>query len=90
MRPLKSAAQGPQGALFRTELLHLVDPAHPLVRLAGEIDWAGFETAPGAAYADSKVGRPPAPTRLLVALHYLKYAFDLSDENVLLQWVENP
>jgi IS5 family transposase len=90
MKPPKSAVEDPQGALFQTELAHLVDPQHPLVRLAGEIDWSSFETAFGAAYADSKVGRPPAPTRLLVALHYLKYTFDLSDEGVLLQWVENP
>lgn len=90
MKPPRSAVEDPQGALFRTELMHLVNAAHPLIRLAGEIDWASFETAFGAAYADSRVGRPPAPTRLLVALHYLKYTFDLSDESVLLQWVENP
>ncbi len=29
-------------------------------------------------------------TRLLVALHYLKYQHDLSDEAVVQQWVENP
>jgi len=90
MKPPKSAVEDPQGALFRTELAHLVHAAHPLVRLAGEIDWSSFETAFGAAYADSKVGRPPAPTRLLVALHYLKYTSDLSDEGVLAAWVENP
>ncbi len=90
MKPPKSAVEDPQGALFQTELAHLVDAAHPLVRLAGEIDWASFETVFGVAYADSKVGRPPVPTRLLVALHYLKYTFDLSDEGVLAQWVENP
>jgi len=90
MRPPKSAVEDPQGALFQTELAHLVDERHPLVRLAGEIDWAAFDEAFGVAYADSNVGRPPAPTRLLVALHYLKYTFDLSDENVILRWLENP
>ena len=90
MKPPKSAVEDPQGALFQAELVHLVHAAHPLVRLASEIDWASFEAAFGAAYADSKVGRPPAPTRLLVALHYLKYASDLSDEGVLAAWVENP
>src|SRR5690606_26396854 len=59
------------------------------VRLASEIDWASFDTALGVAYSDSKVGRPPAPTRLLVALHYLKFSSDLSDEAVLAAWVEN-
>jgi len=79
-----------QRQLFQTELVHLVDERHPLVRLAGEIDWAAFDEAFGVAYADSNVGRPPAPTRLLVALHDLKYTFDLSDENVILRWLENP
>ena len=90
MKPPKSAVEDPQGALFQTELAHLVDPQHPLVRLASEIDWASFDTALGGAYSDSKVGRPPAPTRLLVALHYLKFSSDLSDEAVLAAWVENP
>ena len=67
MKPPKSRVEDPQGVLFQTELAHLVHAAHPLVRLAGEIDWVSFDTALGAAYADSKVGRPPAPTRLLVA-----------------------
>ncbi len=26
----------------------------------------------------------------MVALHYLKYRYDLSDDVVLAQWVENP
>ncbi len=88
MKPPKRAVEGPRGALYKTELVHLVDAAHPLVRLAGEIDWVGFETAFGAAYAESRVGRPPASKRLPVALHYLKYTFDLSDEDVLLRWVK--
>src|SRR5208337_1450911 len=29
-------------------------------------------------------------TRLMVALHYLKYQQDLSDEDVVAVWVENP
>lgn len=28
--------------------------------------------------------------RLLVGLHYLKHAFDLSDEEVVLRWLESP
>ena len=43
MKPPKSAVEDPQGALFQTELAHLVDPQHPLVRLASEIDWASFD-----------------------------------------------
>ena len=34
--------------------------------------------------------RPGISTRLMVALHYLKYQQDLSDEDVVVLWVENP
>ncbi len=88
MRPRKSASEDPQGALFKTELRYLVDEGHPLVRLAGEVDWQQLEVAFGSAYGYA--GRPGIPTRLMVALHYLKYTFDLSDEGVVLAWVENP
>ena len=42
----------------------------------------------GVLYAEQ--GRPGVPIRLLVGLHYLKHAFDLSDEEGVLRWVENP
>ena len=35
-------------------------------------------------------GRPSCPVRLMVALHYLKYASGMSDEAVLDEWLENP
>jgi IS5 family transposase len=35
-------------------------------------------------------GRPGVSTRLMVALHYLKYTHNLSDEDVVAGWVENP
>lgn len=88
MKPRKSASEDPQGALFKTELRYLVDERHPLVRLAGEVDWEQFDESFGLAYSDA--GRPGIPTRLMVALHYLKYTFDLSDELVVQGWVENP
>jgi len=39
---------------------------------------------------DAELGRPGLPIRLVVGLHYLKHAFDLSDEEVVMRWVENP
>ena len=75
--------------MFRSELGNLIDLSHPLARLAGEIDWDHFESVFGATYADG-VGRPAIPTRLMVSLHYLKFAFDLSDEDVVGLWAENP
>lgn len=62
---------------------------HPLVKLAGAIDWQRFEEAFGVTF-DEETGRPAISTRLMVALHYLKYAFDLSDEQVVARWIENP
>lgn len=89
MKPRKSASEDPQGDLFKSELRYLVDGRHPLVKLAAEVDWVQFEATFGLTY-DDKVGRPGIPTRLMVALHYLKYSFDVSDEAVVQGWVENP
>lgn len=89
MKPRKSAVTEPQGGLFKTELRFLVDERHALVKLAGEVDWAQLEAAFGVTFHE-RLGRPAIPTRLMVALHYLKYAFDLSDGDVIAAWVENP
>src|SRR5690625_414831 len=88
MKPRQNPAADDQGHLFRIELADLVDPAHPLVKLAGEVNWAQLDETFGVNYSDQ--GRPGIPTMLMVALHYLKYTFDLSDEAVVQSWVENP
>lgn len=75
--------------LFRARLSGQLDPQHPLVRLAGLIDWAAFERAFGPLYHE-RVGRPGKPIRLMVGLTYLKHTFDLSDEEVCARWIENP
>lgn len=36
------------------------------------------------------VGRPGIRIRLVVGLIYLQHASDLSDEEVVAEWVENP
>src|SRR3712207_9219646 len=66
MRPKQPKAE-PQEDLFRARLENLVDPRHPLVRLAGLIDWGRFEAEFGALYTDG--GRPGLSTRLMVGLH---------------------
>ena len=88
MRP-KSEAKQPQRELFQVELEQIVDGHHPLVRLGMSIDWTGFEQSLGSTYHPTH-GAPGISTRLMVALHYLKYEYDLSDENVVAHWVENP
>ena len=88
MRP-KSESRHPQRELFQSELEQIIDTRHPLVQLGKCIDWSSFEEALGATYHPTQ-GAPGVPTRLLVALHYLKYQHDLSDESVVLHWLENP
>ena len=38
----------------------------------------------------SKAGRPRVPLRIMIALLYLKHAFDESDEGVVERWGETP
>jgi IS5 family transposase len=74
--------------LFRARLQNIIDPRHPLVRLAHETDWGFFEAAIEPLYAEH--GRPGVPVRFMVGLHILKHTFNLSDEEVCERWVENP
>jgi len=78
-----------EGDLFRIELSGLLNERHSLFRLANTIDWGSFEEAFGSSYSKTQ-GAPAKPIRLMVGLHYLKYTYDLSDEQVVAQWVENP
>ncbi len=87
MRPKKQERSESED-LFRHRLDNIVDRRHELYRLAGLIDWEGFDRAFGRFYRER--GRPGKPTRLMVGLSYLKHAFDLSDEEVVARWVENP
>jgi IS5 family transposase len=79
----------PQDDLFRSELVNLIDPRHPLVKLARRIDWSVFAREWGELFA-STTGRPAAPPRLIAGLLYLQHAYNLSDEAVVERWVENP
>ena len=88
MRPKRELEQ-PQRELFQIDLEQLLDMSHPLVCLGLCIDWSSFEQTLGDTYHPSQ-GAPGVSTRLMVALHYLKYQHDLSDEDVVTFWIENP
>ena len=88
MRP-KSEPKQVERELFQSELEQIIDLNHPLVRLGTSFDWGSLESVLGATYHPTQ-GAPGTPTRLMVALHYLKYEHDLSDEDVVLHWLENP
>jgi len=72
-----------------TILAKIINREHALVTLADRIDWKRFEELFSATFHPGN-GRPGLPTRMMAGLHYLKYAFDLSDEDVLVGWTENP
>jgi transposase, IS5 family len=89
MKPKDSQAHNPQENLFQYRLDQQLNPKHPLFQLAQQIDWNYFEQEFGILYSE-EMGRPGVPTRLLVGLHYLKHAYQESDESVVEKWVENP
>jgi IS5 family transposase len=89
MKPKPSAHTHPQRDLFRIELQQLVDRQHPLVQLAEQIHWEEFDAAFAPCFCADN-GRAACPVRVMIGLHYLKHSFDLSDENTVAQWVENP
>ena len=85
MKPKKP--QNDQADLFRSRLDQILNREHPLFILANQVDWSAFEKKFGKLYADR--GRPALATRLMVGLHYLKHAFNESDESVVERLLEN-
>ena len=88
MKP-KATNSSAQPDFFKAELVSLINLQHPLVKLANLIPWEDFDRQLQSTYAPT-MGAPGLPTRLMVALHYLKFQFDLSDEDVVSHWMENP
>ena len=86
---MQAKAWDRQEEIFKTRLDRICDEGHPLYILSRKIQWSEFDKSFGGFYSEGQ-GRPAKPTRLMVGLHYLKHAFDLSDEEVVFQWVENP
>ena len=87
MKPKKSPQENRQRDLFRVELARIVDPNHGLIKLANVVDWDRLDELFGSTYSLDN-GRPAVSTRLMVALHYLKYTYNLSDEDVALRYFE--
>jgi IS5 family transposase len=78
-----------QDDLFRRRLCNQLNPNHPLFMLTGMIDWEGLETYFAPLY-QAELGHPPRPIRLIIGLMMLQHVEGLSDEQVVLKWVENP
>jgi IS5 family transposase len=78
-----------QPQLFRSSLEAMINDKHPLYKLANSIDWQRLEKDLSECYSPD-MGRPGNATRLMVGLHYLKHAYNESDESIIERWVENP
>jgi len=69
-------------------LHRIVDKKNPFVLLSKAMNWLYLEKTFDNFY-DSKIGRPAISTRLMITLHFLRYAFDMSDREILRRWTEN-
>ena len=89
MKPKQPPHKSRQRDLFRPELTKIIDPGHGLVKLAKAVDWNCMVAVFAERYCPGS-GRPAISTRLMVSLQYLKHIYNLSDNNVVYGWVENP
>jgi len=91
MKSTRAPIADKQIDMFRPELSKIIDPRHTrhsLVKLSKVVNWNDLDNTFGNTFCDDN-GRPGKPTRLMVALHYLKFTHDLSDDTVVSGWVEN-
>lgn len=87
MKPKK--INNDQSRLFEQRLSELLNPAHEMYMLAEMIDWDYYEKEFGQFYSDDN-SREPKPIRLMIGLVMLQNMFNLSDRNVVRNWLENP
>lgn len=83
-----SSPENNQNQFLMNNLAEMLDPRQSLYQLALKIDWSEFEESFGEHYAHK--GRPAKPIRLMVGLLILKQLYDLSDQEVVSQWTQNP
>jgi len=77
-----------QSSFLYPDLLNQLNPKHPLLKLAREIDWSLVEAEFEPLY--SHRGKPSKRIRLMVGLSILKHLESLSDEVLIERWVQNP
>ena len=70
-------------------LKQIINLKHPLCALSERIDWLKFERELSKKYNNDE-GRPAKPIRLMCSLLILKHLYDLSDEELIEQWIQNP
>lgn len=78
----------PQMDMFQTPLIHFINKHHELYQLSTQINWDELESDFSQYYHEQ--GRPAVPIRKMVGMTLLKYIFNLSDEELVERWIENP
>ena len=77
-----------QRNLFLPILKDIINPEHELAILSDQINWKTFEDEFSTLY--SHTGQPGMPIRMMVGLLLLKRIYNLGDETVMEQWLQNP
>lgn len=77
-----------QASIFSPDLAMMLNPNHELVRLASMLDWSAVESEFKRFYPAG--GRPSIPIRVMVSLLVIQRVCNVSDEQVVKQWVQNP
>lgn len=87
MKP-KKIKHDPHGDFFRQELRPMLDDRHILYILADVLDWEKLHDEFSQYFGDT--GHPAKSVRLVCGLFYLKALYEVSDEQLVSHWVENP
>lgn len=77
-----------QRNLFLPILKDIINPKHELAILSNQINWKTIEEEFAPLY--SHTGQPGMPIRMMVGLLLLKRIYNLGDETVMEQWLQNP
>ena len=77
-----------QTSFLMSGLSEQLNPRHPIYQLSKVINWESLEADFTGLY--SRRGRPAKAVRLMISLLLLKQQHDLSDDQVVERWVENP
>jgi IS5 family transposase len=75
--------------VFHVALDCVINLDHPLAKLVEEFDWERIRSEIEPVFFDTN-GRPAAETRVVTGLFYLKSTFNLSDQQLVADWVVNP
>ena len=81
-----------QEDIFRGRLSNELNPKHEMMILSRLIPWDSLEVEFADLYQlnGNVGGQPPKPIRLMIGILLLQHLHNLSDEQVVRTWVENP